>query len=296
MKILLIGASGQLGKEIMKMLSSQKINVFAPSKNDLNLFNIDSFSNVIKEFSPDWVVNCAAYTNVEQAETEPEKAYAINTIAPKAIASCVKNFGGKFLHLSTDYVFNGYSKTPYKEIAQRDPLSVYGKSKAAGEMGIEEVLKYQNKAIILRTSWLVGIDKKNFLSKILNLNIKKEEFDVICDQVGSPTSTYSLARLCWKILSIENLDEDKKSSSIFHWSDSGVASWYDFAKAIIDISFEKGLLKKRVKVEPIFTYELNTKAKRPNYSILNTLETKKMFNIKQVYWRDELDSVIKKME
>ena len=295
MKILITGSEGQLGK-VLNLTKPANNDYLFCNKKIMDITNSSNCRDIILQYKPDWIINCAAYTAVDNAEDDQENAFLVNSYGPKLICEEISKYGSKLLHISTDFVFNGKNNLPYRTDHKVDPLSIYGKSKAEGE---KNILKFPNN-IIIRTGWLYGDKGNNFFNTILRLNNtlldQGQSLKVIYDQVGSPTSSYSLARLCWKILSFENLDEETKSSSIYHWSDSGVASWYDFAKAIIDISFEKGLLKKIVKVEPIFTYEFNTRAKRPNYSVLNTIETKKMFNINQVYWREALESVIEKMK
>lgn len=295
MKILITGSEGQLGK-VLNLTKPANNDYLFCNKKIMDITNSSDCRDVIKKFKPDWIINCAAYTAVDNAEDDPENAFLVNSYGPKLICEEISKCGSKLLHISTDFVFNGKNNLPYRTDHKVDPLSIYGKSKAEGE---KNILKFPNN-IILRTGWLYGDKGHNFFNTILRLNNtllhKDESLKVIFDQIGAPTSAYSLARLCWKILSIDNFNIKRKSSLILHWSDSGVASWYDFAKAIIDISFEKGLLEERVKVEPIFTYEFNTRAKRPNYSVLNTSETKKLFNIDQVYWREELESVIHRIK
>ncbi len=294
MKILITGSEGQLG-EVLKATKPINNDYLFCSKKFLDITNSANCKDVIGEFKPDWIINCAAYTKVDNAEDDPDTAFLINSYGPKLICEEIIKYGGRLLHISSDFVFNGKNNVPYKCGHKVDPLSVYGKSKAEGE---KNILNFPNN-IIVRTGWLYGDKGNNFLKTILRLNdvfLNKEEcLKVIYDQVGAPTSTYSLARLCWKILAIENLNLEFKSSLISHWSDAGLASWYDFTKAIIDISFEKGLLHKRVEVQPIFSSEFNAKAIRPNYSVLDSSETKKMYNINPDYWRDELESVIDRL-
>ena len=295
MRILITGSEGQLG-QVLKLTKPNNNEYLFCNKKILDITNSTNCRDIVKKFKPDWVINCAAYTAVDNAEDDRENVFLVNSYGPKIICEEITKYGGRLLHISSDFVFNGKNNLPYRSDHHVDPISVYGKSKAEGE---KYILKFPNN-IILRTSWLYGDKGNNFLKTILRLNNiyldKGESLKVIFDQVGAPTSTYSLARLCWKITSTENLNLDSKSSLIFHWSDSGVASWYDFAKAIINISFEKGLLKERVKVEPIFSSDFKARAKRPNFSVLNSSETKKFFKIKQVYWREELESVIDKMK
>ena len=294
MKILITGAEGQLGK-VLNLTKPRNNDYLFCNKKIMDITNSSNCRDVIKQFKPDWIINCAAYTAVDNAEDNPENAFLVNSYGPKLICEEIVKYGIRLLHISSDFVFNGKDNLPYQTDHEVDPLSIYGKSKAEGE---KYILNFPNN-IILRTGWLYGDKGNNFLNTILRLNDvflhKDESLKVIFDQVGAPTSTYSLARLCWKILAIENINVEFKSSLISHWSDSGVASWYDFAQAIIEISFAKGLLHKRVKVQPIFSSEFNAKAIRPNYSVLDSSETKKMYNIKPDYWREELESVIDRL-
>ena len=295
MKILITGSEGQLGR-VLNLTKPTNNNYLFCNKKIMDITNSSNCKDILKKFNPDWIINCAAYTAVDNAEDDSENAFLVNSLGPKILCEEVFKIGARLLHISSDFVFNGENNSPYQTDHKVDPLSIYGKSKAEGE---KYILKFPGN-IILRTGWLYGDKGNNFLKTILSLNnnffYKGESLKVIFDQIGTPTSSYSLARLCWKILFSGNLSLERKSSLIFHWSDAGVASWYDFAKAIINISFEKGLLEERAKVEPIFSSEFNSRAKRPNYSVLNCSETKKLFNIDQVYWREELEAVIDRMK
>ena len=221
-------------------------------------------------------------------------AYQINAEAPNAIANAVSKTKGSLIHISTDFVFDGTKNLPYKPKDNVNPLGVYGKSKAKGE---EYVLKLKNNYVV-RTSWLYGDFGKNFCLTMLRLHkeksLAKQPLRVVSDQIGAPTSTYSLSRFCWKI--IDSLSKSKIIPSLLHWSDAGVASWFDFAFAIGEIGVEKGLISEAAKVIPIKSDEYKTPAKRPHFSLLNCEESTKILKENQLHWRVELKKVMEEIK
>ena len=288
MKVLITGASGQLGKRI-KDTAPSWIELLTPSKSNLNLENLISCKDYIYKNKPDWIINCAAYTDVDKAEKERNKACKINGLAPKAFVEAINKTNGNILQISTDYVFSGQQGSPYKAEDDKNPINTYGFSKAMGEENIKNNINNINKATILRSSWVIGPYGKNFVITMLKLHKEKETIQVVCDQISSPTSTKELSKICWTILKSK---EDNNLPLIIHWSNAGVASWYDLAISIGNIGLELGLLKKKAKVVPIRSSDYQRQAKRPSYSLLNTFEAQKLLKLEPSHWQDELKEII----
>ena len=289
MKIILIGSTGQLGREIVKN-SPKDINLITPSRLEFDLTNTNECYKYILNLSPDWIINSGAYTNVEQAEKEQKTAYKINALGPQILAQALSKSGGKLLHISTDYVFSGEQNYPYKTDQKVSPINTYGFSKAKGEEYIKKYLPNNNQSNILRTSWLVSPYGNNFALKIMQLLNDKDEIKVICDQISSPTTTLSLAKAIWEIIHRNNeySDKNKVFPSINHFSNDGVASWYDLAVIIREIGLKNGLITKAGKIKPIRSNEYNSKALRPKYSVLDTYDTKRIIGLKNSHWSNEL--------
>ena len=232
MKILITGSQGQLGRALIQS-KPKDTQIYAMDRTNFDMLDIPSCLSKIKAINPDWIINCGAYTNVELAESDKETAMKVNFHAPKAFAEEIKKWGGRFLQISTDYVFDGQKefKTPYETTEKRSPLGVYGISKAYAEEAIEEIFRNSYQGIILRTSWLIGPVGKNFLLTILNLHLKNKEIKVVNDQVGAPTSTFSLAKVCWKIINLKRYEFifNQNKNRILHWQDNGETNWYKVA-------------------------------------------------------------------
>ena len=292
MKILVTGASGQLGKSIISQKPKHH-QILSPKRNELDLSDILSCKKYIEFNKPDFIINCGAYTNVDLAEKEKELCYAINTSAPITFAKILKNYGGNLLQISTDYVFDGKKNFAYKENDKRNPISQYGYSKAKAEELLEEILEPRNQLIILRTSWLVGPTGKNFLIKILNLHKTKKELFVVSDQIGNMSSTLDVAKICWEIIGKWNYIS--KHNFINHWTCSGISSWYDIAINIGEIAQKYKILDSPAIVNPIRTENYSTLAKRPLFSLLDCENTSNTLNIMRKYWKNELEMIISKM-
>ncbi|KAB1153286.1 dTDP-4-dehydrorhamnose reductase [Tenacibaculum aiptasiae] len=285
MNILITGSNGQLGSEIKDLSSDySRYNFFFEDSKSLDITDLEKVKTYILKKKIQAVVNCAAYTAVDKAEIEKEKAEQVNYIGVSNLIKGIELVEGKLIHISTDYVFNGKNVIPYKEEDNISPINVYGKTKLKGE---EEVLKSSVEAIIIRTSWLYSIYRKNFVKTILRLGKEKKELNVVYDQIGVPTYAKDLAKVCLDIIGRNKID---KNSKIYHYSNEGVTSWYDFAKAIIEIS------KIDCKVYPIDTKQYPTPAKRPSYSLLNNSKIKEDFDIKIPYWRDSLKDSIDRIK
>ncbi len=286
-KVLLIGAKGQVGQELQVTLPSLG-EVISIGREELDLTNSEKIGQLIREIHPDYLVNAAAYTAVDKAETEPELAYAINATAPKIMAESAEKIQAKFLHISTDYVFDGRKNTPYLETDLTNPLGVYGQSKLRGE---EEIKTVNSQAIILRTAWVYGsYGKSNFVKTMLRLGKEREELKVVVDQVGSPTWAKDIAAAITQLL----INADNPAG-IYNFTNSGVASWFDLTKAIFEEAKISGIPLKIQRVIPITTAEYPTPAVRPAYSVLSSQKISQQLGYIPPYWRDSLKAMLNQL-
>ncbi|CCI00017.1 MAG: dTDP-4-dehydrorhamnose reductase [Microcystis aeruginosa K13-05] len=286
-KVLLIGAKGQVGQELQVTLPFLG-EVISIGREELDLTNSEKIGQLIREIHPDYLVNAAAYTAVDKAETEPELAYAINATAPKIMAESAEKIQAKFLHISTDYVFDGRKNTPYLETDLTNPLGVYGQSKLRGE---EEIKTVNSQAIILRTAWVYGsYGKSNFVKTMLRLGKEREELKVVVDQVGSPTWSKDIATAITQLLI--NVDNP---AGIYNFTNSGVASWFDLTKAIFEEAKISGIPLKIQRVIPITTAEYPTPAVRPAYSVLSGQKISQQLGYIPPYWRDSLKAMLNQL-
>jgi dTDP-4-dehydrorhamnose reductase len=288
MDILLIGSSGQVGQELLRQLPALG-NLTALSRQQLDLTKPDHIRYVLQSCKPDVVVNAAAYTAVDKAETEQELAKTINGIAPKVMAEEVRSLGASLVHISTDYVFNGRHHRPYLETHATDPLGVYGQSKQMGEIGIQST---QAHAIILRTAWVYGSGGKgNFVKTMLRLGAEREELRVVADQIGTPTWAADIA---WAICGlVSHLPQVSMTGpEVFHFTNSGAASWYDFAVAIFEEAADLGWPLNVKRVVPITTEEYPTPAQRPAYSVLSNQKINTLLGTSAQHWRQALRKML----
>ncbi|MFM2378900.1 MAG: hypothetical protein RLZZ143_1478 [Cyanobacteriota bacterium] len=286
-KVLLIGAKGQVGQELQVTLPCLG-EVISIGREELDLTNSEKIGQLIREIHPDYLVNAAAYTAVDKAETEPELAYSINATAPKIMAESAEKIQAKFLHISTDYVFDGRKNTPYLETDLTNPLGVYGQSKLRGE---EEIKTVNSQAIILRTAWVYGsYGKSNFVKTMLRLGKEREELKVVVDQVGSPTWAKDIATAITQLL----INADNPAG-IYNFTNSGVASWFDLTKAIFEEAKISGIPLKIQRVIPITTAEYPTPAVRPAYSVLSSQKISQQLGYIPPYWRDSLKAMLKQL-
>ena len=238
------------------------------------------------------MLNAGAYTAVDKAESEPELAFAVNGGAPRAFAEALLETGGRLLQVSTDFVFNGSQGSPYRLEQKRDPLGVYGCSKAAGEEAVEQLLgpaaggAGAGRGVILRTSWVMGPVGKNFALTMLRLHRERQQIGVVEDQVGCPTSTHTLAAACWRVISAGI------SEPVLHWSDAGAASWFDVAVAVGELAQELGLLEQPALVNPLTTAEYPLPAQRPSYSLLDCSGSRKALGLAPTPWRQALRQLL----
>jgi dTDP-4-dehydrorhamnose reductase len=288
MNILVTGSNGQLGSEI-KDLAKTYINFsfFFTDSKDLDICNSIQLETYIKDENINTVINCAAYTAVDKAEQDAEIAERVNSIGVLNLVNALKKVDGKLIHISTDYVFDGDYFLPYKESDPVSPIGVYGATKRVGELS---VINSDIDSIVIRTSWLYSSYGNNFVKTMLRLGNEKENLGVIFDQVGTPTYARDLAKICLEILSGSTSENINKNGNLYHYSNEGVASWYDFAISIMELGGEN------CKVKPIQTKDYPTLAKRPHYSVLNKSKIKTDFKIEIPYWRDSLKDCIEKIK
>ena len=290
MKVLITGSKGQLGQSLIEK-KPQNIDLILSSRDTFDLTSKKECDFYLKKIKPDLILNAAAYTAVDKAESERDLAYNVNSLAPKYFAEIATELGIKLIHISTDFVFDGKQNYPYKPEQERRPLSVYGYTKAYGEEFIEKIMGNSNAGIIIRTSWVMGPVGKNFSRTILKLLSDRDQIKVVADQVGGPTTTYSLAEYCWQIISF--LKEDFPLPKILHYTNSGIASWYDIAVAIQEIGLDLNLLKSNCEIVPIKAIDYPTAAIRPTYSVLDCTSSINFPNISSSnHWRNALKKVL----
>ena len=288
-QILLIGSSGQLGRELQQTLPSDAL--VSVARDTLDLSQPDRIRQLILEIHPHVIINAAAYTAVDNAETETELAYAINAIAPAIMAKAANHIGATLIHISTDYVFNGRKGTFYQEDDDPNPLNVYGASKLAGE---ENIRQGCDRHLILRTSWVYGVHGKgNFVKTMLRVGADRPEVRVVADQVGTPTSARSIAEVITQLIpSLETLE----AMGTYHFTQSGVASWYDFAVAIFEEARRLDFPLEVERVAPIATADYPTPAQRPLYSVLSTQKLSTWMATSFPHWRQELRQMLRDLK
>jgi dTDP-4-dehydrorhamnose reductase len=285
--ILLIGCFGQVGTELQKTLQPHS-NLKAVARPIAELAQPETLRNLIRENQPEIIINAAAYTAVDKAESEPELANTINAIAPKVLAQEAQRSQARLIHISTDYVFDGKTSHPYQENDPTNPLSVYGKTKLAGE---EAIRSNCSNHLILRTAWVYGVGgKSNFVKTMLRLGAQKPELKVVTDQIGSPTWAKDIAQ------TIAALITKTLQSGTYHYTNSGVASWYDFAVAIFEEAKQLGFPLQIERVIPITTNEYPTLATRPSYSVLNYGKISAIMESYPPYWRQSLREMLQELQ
>ena len=286
MNILVTGSNGQLGSEIKEISKNYPYKFFFTGKNEIDITKKEDISSFIKKNNINLIINCAAYTAVDRAEEEKELADLINHRAVKYLAEIAKEKDMILIHISTDYVFDGKNYKPYIETDKTNPQNIYGFTKLKGE---EAFINEEIKGVIIRTSWVYSSFGNNFVKTMLRLK-DKNELNVIFDQIGTPTYARDLANTILEIIN-NNLNKlETQKTQIYHYSNEGVCSWYDFAKAIFDI---KGI---DITINPIETKDYPTPAIRPNYSLLNKTKIKDTFNIEIPYWKDSLKKCLERLD
>ena len=292
MKILLTGSNGQVGFELNKKLSALG-EVIATDREELDLTNLNAIRTFIDHTKPDIIINPAAYTAVDKAESEPELAYQINTLAPEVLADKARELDIPLIHFSTDYVFDGLKKDAYVETDKTNPQSVYGKTKCEGE----EKICTHAKHIILRTSWVFGCHGNNFLKTMLRLITEKESLNIVGDQWGSPASSSMLADVTFKIVDTIFKNKNFNDYGTFHVTNEGQTNWHEYASLIASEAMKLNIKVTCApdKIHPILTSEYPTAAKRPNNSRLNTDKLKKTFMLELPHWELEVKKVLREI-
>lgn len=287
MRTLITGADGQLGRELIRQGHVFNIELWAFKRQELDITQPNQIDKIIGKASPSLVVNAAAYTNVDKAETEADLAFAVNKIAPGYLARCCAERNIALIHISSDYVFDGIKGKPYHETDPIAPLGIYGQSKAEGEVAIRSGLKNH---IILRTSWLYSVYRSNFVKTMLDLGTKKKVIPVVNDQFGSPTSATDLAEtvltIAAKIGDAADLDW-----GTYHYCGNGITSWHGLATEVLKLASSYVRLQTK-RVDAITTAEYPTLAKRPPYSALDCSRIKKVFGIEPKPWQQSLKHTI----
>ena len=297
MRILVTGKNGQLGRSIHKLVNTdakidnnQYSNDFIfVGRGELDLSSESSIGHYFNNNDKfDIIINCAAYTAVDKAEEEQELANQVNHLAVKQLAGIAKEQKAKLIHTSTDYVFNGESDKPYLETDTANPINVYGETKLAGEQALKEIMPAN--AIIIRTSWVYSEYGNNFVSTMLRLGKDRDEINVVSDQIGSPTYATDLAEVILKIIGNKEYKNKKQSTEIYHYSNKGKVSWYDFAKEIFKIA---GV---GCKVNPITTQQYPTPAQRPRNTLMSKDKIIEKFEVEILDWKESLQACIKNIE
>ena len=281
MQVLVTGATGQLGRELLRG-APPGVSVLAPGRAALDLAAADLEDRVMA-LAPALILNAGAWTAVDRAESEREAAFAVNAEAPAALARAAARLGARLLHVSTDFVFDGRSSRPYRPDAPMAPLGAYGASKAEGERRVRDILP---SAIVLRTAWVYASHGANFARTMLRLMRERERIGVVADQIGTPTWARGLAAAAWEL----GLDGEAKGN--WHWTDLGVASWYDFAVAIREEALARGMLPRAARVDPIRTEDYPTPAQRPAYSVLDKSATLERLGSARWHWREALRGML----
>ena len=287
MKVLITGSNGQLGSEIRDLYADyENIEFIFKDLPELDISDLDAVNSLIIDKKINTVINCAAYTAVDKAEENIELAERVNSIGVSNLVKVLDKVNGKLIHISTDYVFDGTNSHPYKESDPVSPIGIYGKTKRAGELIL---INSKIDAIVIRTSWLYSSFGNNFVKTMLGLGKVKNSLNVISDQIGTPTYAKNLAKICLEILLISDSEKISKKGKIYHYSDEGVASWYDFAVLIMELS------ELNCKINPILTKDYSTLAKRPHYSVLNKEKIKSDFDIDIPHWKESLKECMIKL-
>lgn len=283
MNVLVTGANGQLGNEMRLMAQNSSYHYIFTDVEELDSTDFNAILQTVKEKEIQIIVNCAAYTNVDKAENDFDIANALNNIAVGRLANVAKAQNATLIHISTDYVFNGNNHIPYTEDDITDPIGVYGKTKLAGE---ETIKKVGCNYIILRTAWLYSKWGNNFVKTMQKLTLEKDSLSVIFDQIGSPTYAKDLAHAISLIIERNMLNQQ----GIYHYSNEGVCSWFDFAKEICELSGHN------CNITPIHSQEYPSKVTRPHYSVLDKTKFKETFGIPVPYWKDSLKKCINELK
>jgi dTDP-4-dehydrorhamnose reductase len=285
MKALIIGAKGQLGIELLKTcpVDCKALGMDLP---DIDITDSKQVDRILAVHRPDWVINCAAYTQVDKAESDADAAYAANCSGPANLAWSAKKNSVRLVHISTDFVFSGDQCRPYKPNDRPDPKSAYGRTKLAGEQAVMDILGTD--ALIIRTAWLYAGRGGNFVNTMIRLMKEKEVLTVVDDQIGTPCWAKGLATVLWAAV-------EKDLKGVYHWSDAGVASWYDFAVAIQEEAMAAGLLDRSIPILPVPSSQYPTPAQRPGFSVLDKTDLAAATGMPLCHWRRQLRCMLRQL-
>ncbi|ARN56298.1 dTDP-4-dehydrorhamnose reductase [Sedimentisphaera salicampi] len=286
MKVLIVGAKGQLGTELQNC-APENIKLKAVDIEELDISQKELVNTTLHDFNPEVVINASAYTAVDRAEQEEGIAFKVNCEGVANLALASKGIGARVIHISTDYVFDGRSCKPYLTSDSSNPQTAYGRTKLAGEKALAEAI---DNYIIIRTSWLYSPNGSNFVKTMLRLMTERDELSIVADQIGTPTSSHTLAKAVWEFTERDNL------TGVYHCSDSGAASWYDFAHEIMIKAVRIGLLEDKIRLLPITTADYPTPAERPMYSVMDKTSLYKDLGIEPIHWADALEEVLLKIK
>ncbi|RIJ45857.1 dTDP-4-dehydrorhamnose reductase [Maribellus luteus] len=288
MRILVSGAYGQLGSEIKTLRSEYpEWDFLFTDVDNLDITDENAVDQFIAGKNIDFLINCAAYTAVDKAESDIETATIVNALAPGILAKVTKKYGIKLIHISTDYVFAGDACEPYSEEDDVNPQGVYGRTKLDGERNVQA----QNpESVIIRTAWLYSVYGNNFVKTMLRVGRERGELGVVFDQVGSPTNAADLALAILDVIGLSEKEPKNFVPGIYHFSNEGVASWYDFAVAIFEMAGVE------CQVSPLTSDQFPTPTKRPHYSVLNKSKIRNTFEVRIPYWRDSLKVCLQRLE
>lgn len=292
MKVLVTGKGGQLAWELENNLPNN-IELLSCSAQELDITDQTAVNSVITTFKPEIVINAAAYTAVDKAETDTETAYAVNDLGSEYLALACQSINAKLIHVSTDFVFDGTKTTPYQTNDPVNPINVYGASKLAGDIKINTILGAQ--ATIIRTAWVYSVNGNNFVKTMLRLMAEKDQLGIVYDQVGTPTWAKGLAEMIWALVSRSEANSQiasQKEATLLHWTDAGVCSWYDFAVAIQELAIEKGMLDKTIPVRPIPASAYPTPATRPSFSVIDKSTAEQASGVETTHWRKQLSTMM----
>ncbi|SNR90849.1 dTDP-4-dehydrorhamnose reductase [Pseudomonas segetis] len=290
MRVLITGAHGQVGHELVR-LAPAGFTVTGLGSSELDISNLEQVANKASELKPQLIINAAAYTAVDKAETDSERAYAVNAKGAENLATAAAKLGVPLLHISTDYVFSGDASAPYKETDPTNPSGVYGASKLAGE---QAVAKHCAQHIIMRTSWVFGAHGNNFVKTMLRLAQTRDELGVVADQHGCPTSAASIAKALWALVS-QYSNKGNLNWGIYHFSNMPATTWHGFAEAIFSQAVALKQLPRAPKVNPINTVDYPTPARRPAWSVMDCSLIEEKLTIEQSDWREELAQMLKEI-
>ncbi len=287
MKTLILGAGGQLGRELL-LSCPGSVDMVAATRAELDISDQASVLAFVADCRPEVIINAAAYTAVDGAESKPDLAVEINAEGPGFLARAAERCGARLLHVSTDFVFDGQATSPYSPRAETRPLGVYGHSKLAGECRVREILPTQS--LVLRTAWVYSRFGQNFVKTMLRLMAERDSLRVVNDQVGAPTWARGLATTLWALL------EHPDVHGIYHWTDAGQCSWHDFAAEIQARAFALGLLEREIEIEAILSSEYPTPAQRPAYSVLDISATEALLAHPAHPWQDQLQAMLEDLK